>query len=101
MMLRASPRRQPRGKKLRRRRLLGAGLVLLDFGKLLIDVTRKHELRGPLAIERNIRRHLAVGLDACDRGGERLERVLEGVLNRGGFEARMDHAVGALLVVAD
>jgi hypothetical protein len=100
LVLRVNPTASDR-QTLRGRRLLGAGLVLFDFGELLIDVTREHELRGTLAIERNLGRHLALGLDAADHVGERLERVLEGVLHRGRLETRMDHAVGALLVIAD
>src|SRR5207237_482955 len=64
------------------------------------DVTAERELGRTLAIERDLGRHVALGLDAAAGDRERLQRVAHGVADRRRLVAAVHHAVGALLIVA-
>src|SRR5215469_12895440 len=81
--------------------LAGPRVLGADLSQLLLDVAREHEVGLPLFVERNILRHRAVCFDPGQTEHRNLERVLHGVGDRGALEAAVDHAVGALLIVAD
>src|SRR5215469_17559949 len=66
----------------------------------LLDMVREHVLRRALAPEIDLRRHLAVGLDAAQRNRGGFPRALHGIDDGARLVTAMHHAVGAFLVIA-
>src|SRR5229473_122232 len=83
---------------LERRRGLLRGAM--DGGELLVDVAREHELRRPLLVERDFRRHRPFGARTEHGDLERLPGLRDRRLGRGRLVAAMRHAVRAFLVAA-
>src|SRR5712691_5868406 len=83
---------------LERRRGLLRGAM--DGGELLIDVAREHELRRPLLVEGDFRRHRPLGARTEHGDLERLPGLRDRRLGRGRLVAAMRHAVRAFLVLA-
>src|SRR4030088_209881 len=64
-------------------------------------MARENEIRRTLAFEGNVLRHRAVRADAARGNRQRLQGVADHVRYRRRLEAGTDHAIGALLIVAD
>src|SRR4029079_10065306 len=73
---------------------------LPDFFHFVLDVLREHVFRRPLAIERDLGRHFALGARSTQPDRQCCERVSDGVVDSRGLVAGVHHAVGALLVIA-
>ena len=63
-------------------------------------MTSEREFRRTLLVERDLGCHRPVGPDAAKMNGHRLDRISHRVPHGSGFVTAMDHAVGALLIVA-
>src|SRR5215469_17969201 len=92
-------------RQLRRSRRRSAGGLLgclggADLGELLLHLPREHVLRGALALERNLRRHLPLGARAPQRDLDGGERRGEHRLGGGRLVAAVRHAVRALFIRA-
>src|SRR6185312_16210701 len=66
----------------------------------ILHMAREDVFGGPLAVERDLRRHRTFGARAAQAGHDRLQRMMHGIDDGGRLVAAMHHAVGALLVIA-
>src|SRR5258708_6488441 len=82
------------------RRFARFGVVGAELRQGVLDMAREHVLRRALLVEGDFGRHRPVGLASSHGRDHRLQRGAGRVLDRRRFIAAMDHAVGALLVIA-